>query len=631
MATRLLSVGILAFLLGITHATVAGQTPPRDPRQEAGRQIPVGTAAISGVVLSAETGAPLRNARVTLSGTAGVIPAGRGMAPPTNSTPQPPTLSISRAVMTDAQGRFSFARLAQGRYAVDVNRDGYLPASYGQRRSGRFPAIELADGEQRAIAMSLSRGGVIGGTIMDQYGEPAPNLQVQLWKIDSSIGVKRLLQVNSNQTNDRGAYRFFGLQAGNYLVAVYPRQNDTSDAFLAEIAAIEQAVATGRVQTPAAGPAFVMMPPLVQPRGTAQYLPVYFPGTLSPMAAQVIPLNGSEERDGIDLTLAFARAATIKGTVSPPLPEGSSLSVTLTSIEALNTNTQGTSLNRDDNTFTISNVAPGRYTLLVQTRPGTQLIDGARVMVDGKPVDAGIRVSLNIPSSVTEAERRQFATTQVVVSDDTPLQVSLALRPALTISGTVHFDMAQVPALQAAQSRVQLTPVPGLQNVPNVTATVGPDGAFTLTGVLPGRYFLRVPWTMQSATLSGQDLVELPFEVAGDRNITGVQITVTDKRTEVFGMLTDAAGNPLGNRLVAIAPLDQEQWIPGSRRIATASSGPYGRYTFNVPPGDYVVGPVDDLESGLQYDPQVLTQLATTGSRVTVTEGSTTQRDFRVR
>ena len=639
MAVRLVAVGILAFLVGTADVTVAGQTPPRDPRsQPANRQIPVGTAVISGAVLSADTGVPLRNARVTLSGTAGVIPAGRGIAPPTTSTPQPPTLSISRVVTTDAQGRFSFARLAQGRYAVSVTRDGFLQASYGQRRAnaGTFPAIELADGEQRAITMSLSRGGVIGGTIMDPYGEPAPNMQVQLLKIDSSIGVKRLLQVNSSQSNDRGAYRFFGLQPGNYLVAVYPRQNDAMpDALLAETAAIEQAVATGRVQTPATGPAYVILPPAVQLRGefmVPQYLPVYFPGTLSPTAAQVVPIAGSEERDGIDMTLAFARAATIKGTVSPPLPDGSSLGVTLVSAESLSTNSQGTMSSRNGNTFTISNVAPGRYTLLVQIRPGQQTIDTARVMVDGKPVEAGVRVSVNVTSTpATDAERRQFAQTQVVVSDDTPLEVNLALRPALTISGTVHFDMTRPPALQASQSQVQLTPVPGLQNVPNASAPVAPDGTFTLKGVLPGRYFLRVPWTMQSATLSGQDIMELPFDVAGDRNVTGVEITVTDKTTEVFGTLTDAAGNPLGNRQMAIAPIDQQQWVPGSRRIATASTGPYGRYTFRVPPGDYAVGPVDDLESGLQYDPQVLSLLIATGSRVTVTEGSTTQRDFRIR
>jgi len=50
-----------------------------------------------------------------------------------------------------------------------------------------------------------------------------------------------------------------------------------------------------------------------------------------------------------------------------------------------------------------------------------------------------------------------------------------------------------------------------------------------------------------------------------------------------------------------------------------------------VPPGDYVVGPVDDLENGGQFDPQVLTALSTSGSKVTVTEGGSVQRDFRVR
>jgi hypothetical protein len=190
--------------------------------------------------------------------------------------------------------------------------------------------------------------------------------------------------------------------------------------------------------------------------------------------------------------------------------------------------------------------------------------------------------------------------------------------------------MARPPA-QPSQSQVQLIPVPGQQNVPNVVAPVGPDGTFAMNGVLPGRYFLRVPWTMRSARLSDQDVMELPLDVRGDRNLAGIEITVTDKTTEVFGTVTDAAGNPLGNRQMAIAPIDQQQWVPGSRRIAMASTGPYGRYTFRVPPGDYVVGPVDDFENGLQYDPQVLTELSTTGSRVTVTEGSTTQRDFRVR
>lgn len=640
MATRVLSVGIFAFLVGTTYAPVAGQTPPRDPRPQAsGRQIPVGTAAISGVVLSADTGAPLRNARVTLNGTAGVIPAGRGVPPPTNSTPQPPTLPVTRMVATDAQGRFTFARLAQGRYSVAVSRDGYLQASYGQRRpnAGAFQAIELADGEQRVISIRLSRGGVIAGTVVDEFGEPTRNAQVQLWRIDGTSGVKRLQQTNGVASNDRGAYRFFGLQPGTYLVSVFPRLNDVlPEQLMADQFAVERAISTGQVQTPASGPAYVIAPaaPQLQGRITMpQFLPLYFPGTFSPATAQPITITGSEERDGIDLTLVFSRAAVIRGIVSPPPPEGTSTMVSLLSTEPLSGNIPSTGVNQTDGTFVLENVPPGRYTLLVFTRSGPRTLDSARVLVDGKPLEAGMRVSVaGSPQQNADAEQRLFAHASVVVSDDTPLDVALSLRPALSLSGTVHFDMAKTPAFGTAQ-QVQLVPLAGPQNqmVPGTQAVIRADGTFTINGVLPGRYFLRVPWTMRSATVAGQDVLELPFEISGDRNATGVEITVTDKTTEVFGTLTDAAGNPLGNRLVTIAPSDQQQWFPGTRRIAIATTGPYGRYTLRVPPGDYVVGPIADLENGSQYDPQVLGLLMTTGSRVTVTEGDSAQRDFRIR
>jgi hypothetical protein len=65
---------------------------------------------------------------------------------------------------------------------------------------------------------------------------------------------------------------------------------------------------------------------------------------------------------------------------------------------------------------------------------------------------------------------------------------------------------------------------------------------------------------MRSATFSGHEVLELPFEVSAE-HATGLEITVTDTTSEVTGTLTDASGNPLWNRLVILAPvqpLDRE-------------------------------------------------------------------------
>src|SRR5690349_8710775 len=78
-----------------------GQQPARD---RAARPQPVGTGQISGRVVDAENGRPMRRARVMLNGAE--LPGGRGTT-------------------TDDQGNFSFAGLPAGRYTVNASRSGY--------------------------------------------------------------------------------------------------------------------------------------------------------------------------------------------------------------------------------------------------------------------------------------------------------------------------------------------------------------------------------------------------------------------------------------------------------------------------------------------------------------------------
>ena len=112
-----------------------GQTRDAPPPQPQERRIPVGTATISGSVVSADLGRPIRGARVMLNGQ--VTGAGRAAGPPGGGRSGAPAVfsgiepagmrggaqmnmlsNLSRAIVTDENGNFSFARLPAGQFQL---------------------------------------------------------------------------------------------------------------------------------------------------------------------------------------------------------------------------------------------------------------------------------------------------------------------------------------------------------------------------------------------------------------------------------------------------------------------------------------------------------------------------------
>ena len=90
--------------------------PPLPPRDNATAE-KKGTAVIRGKIVAADTGRPLRRARITVS----------------SSELGPNT---SKSTSTDLSGRFEIKELVPARYRVSVTRSGYLGLEYGQRRPG---------------------------------------------------------------------------------------------------------------------------------------------------------------------------------------------------------------------------------------------------------------------------------------------------------------------------------------------------------------------------------------------------------------------------------------------------------------------------------------------------------------
>src|SRR5215831_17396074 len=120
--------GVRRWLLCLLAATMAAslgaaQPPPRDrPRPPA----QAGSAAIRGRIFAADTGRPLRRARIAALA--------------------PELAGESRTVSTDSDGRYELTGLPAGRYTIRVTRSGYLPLRYGQRRPlEQGKPLQLAD------------------------------------------------------------------------------------------------------------------------------------------------------------------------------------------------------------------------------------------------------------------------------------------------------------------------------------------------------------------------------------------------------------------------------------------------------------------------------------------------------
>ena len=127
--------------------------------------------------------------------------------------------SRNRVATADAEGRFQITELPAGSYSLTATAPNYLPSTLGARRiGGPGTPVELADGETRDnITIPISRGGVISGRVVDDYGDPVAGLQVLAMRASYDDGAETLGSEMGSRTDDRGAFRLFMLRPGSSL------------------------------------------------------------------------------------------------------------------------------------------------------------------------------------------------------------------------------------------------------------------------------------------------------------------------------------------------------------------------------------------------------------------------------
>jgi len=158
-----------------------------------------GAVTVTVRVVSAETGRPIPNAHVAF-----------------NSERSPDSF---RDETTDAQGVAVLKEyLTPGRHDLYARASGYRSTSLGEEPNlgGTVMSIS-ANQPPMTLTIALHRGSTIAGVVTNDLKEPVIGAQVRAI-IRRSVGDRRFMATETAKTDDRGAYRIIGLEAGQYFV-----------------------------------------------------------------------------------------------------------------------------------------------------------------------------------------------------------------------------------------------------------------------------------------------------------------------------------------------------------------------------------------------------------------------------
>jgi Carboxypeptidase regulatory-like domain len=284
---------------------LAPQINPRQPPAAVG---PEQKCAISGTVLSASTGQPLRDAAVTLR-QVGV----QGSGPV--------------SVVSDAGGRFEIKNLDPGRYFVNASHAGYVSMQYGQKGpNGLGRTLTLRPGQSaHNISFELLSEAVITGHVYDEAGEPVEHVQVRAERFRYMQGKRRLLPADMAMTDDRGKYRLFDLPPGKYYISASGGPGRYGSSF--------------------------------------SYQPTYYPGVTDASQASPITLQAGNEFPDVDLTLQRVGTFHVRGRVINNLDTASGRTdvMLVTRREPFESFSFGNSVKDRQGDFDIPGVLPGLY------------------------------------------------------------------------------------------------------------------------------------------------------------------------------------------------------------------------------------------------------------------------------
>jgi carboxypeptidase family protein len=267
--------------------------------------------------------------------------------------------------------------------------------------------------------------------------------------------------------------------------------------------------------------------------------------------------------------------------------------------------------------FTLNSVAPGDYTLNART---TGIVSSSG---DGDRMTFTMTRVIGPGGGDGSSE---FGSIPLSVAGEDMSNVIIATSKGTTVSGRVVYEGGSKPTTNTLRISAAEVDAEGPAGLLAGSSSVTSEGTFEIKGVVGQRIFRvsNIPsgWVLKAVRLNGTDVTDNGIDIRATEPVTGVEVVLTTKTTELTGAVK-AGNDPAKDYTVVIFSDDPQKWtVPMTRHIVSARPNQDGRFQVkHLPAGSYYVVALEYIAQGDWFDPDILERLKSRATRITLDEG----------